>query len=362
MNMQSTISHHLANLFDFIPSRNEAGSGATGKCSSGKWSVTDDRQNKHTLDKLLAFCYYTKPTRFCLPSEPKLFLFAYSRDFSWSDLDRIVYQFSRSPNVAPEFKTFAHVQIDAVEQQEIHFSENYTAFYESIRPQILNPPPGFGDSVTGSDLTNVLATYLKTQPRIACGARIFAVLKRYPNQEDVSELVSLLQQYRITLEITVSADTIGGDGVDVVYQLTGQTYGIRRPSRGDANIYYYTSQLRHNQVSSYYPVFISNVYVSGNGSITLPDLEIPFDGTYMISYGYVEKAKDIWNATHIDSDCEWINVESSEVLHAPPWTFWRVGVFASELNMTRGLYHSKFNYQFRKNDEMRIQLRVHSLT
>lgn len=163
----------------------------------------------------------------------------------------------------------ASIRFDLKNEEKFFYYTNYSDFNVSISTHLPDPRLGYPSSSTGSDVLRMLERFLLQSTTPICGTRSIILLKRYPNEVDISSIVQKLQKYHINLSILSAITPSGGTHQETMYQLATKTNGFcvfdddfRRASENIPNDY-----VR-------YISYASNVRVSGKGSITLPPLVI----------------------------------------------------------------------------------------
>ncbi|KAF1755960.1 hypothetical protein GCK72_012413 [Caenorhabditis remanei] len=126
---------------------------------------------------------------------------------------------------------------------------------------------------TGSDVLKVISMFINNTQVPICGSRIFILLKRSPNEQDITELVAQMRKYRVYVYIVASSMSSGGFHPETIRSLTTQTNGW--------DIHYGDSSYI-SDIAFYSPFFYSdnliyaaNVNLSPNGSIALPKMTVP---------------------------------------------------------------------------------------
>ncbi|CAO4363119.1 unnamed protein product [Caenorhabditis nigoni] len=99
---------------------------------------------------------YSQPNK-CSPTDPATFLFAYSNDFDYEDIQRLYSAYSQQPWAA----------------------------YAYMNKTYVNPSPRFESSETGSDVLDMLERFVDTNRPNICGSLALILMKRSPNEVEI---------------------------------------------------------------------------------------------------------------------------------------------------------------------------------
>ncbi|KAF1755957.1 hypothetical protein GCK72_012410 [Caenorhabditis remanei] len=89
-----------------------------------------------------------------------------------------------------------------------------------------DPSLSFTSSETGSDVLKVISKFINNTEVPICGSRIFILLKRFPNEQDITELIAQMRKYRVYVYIATSLPPSGGSHPETIRRLTTQTNGL----------------------------------------------------------------------------------------------------------------------------------------
>ncbi|KAF1755870.1 hypothetical protein GCK72_012322 [Caenorhabditis remanei] len=126
---------------------------------------------------------------------------------------------------------------------------------------------------TGSDVLKVISKFINNTQVPICGSRIFILLKRSPNEQDITELVAQMRKYRVYVYIAASSSSSGGSHPETIRRLTTQTNGwdfYCEDSSFDPWLFIYSPFLYNVNL-----IYAANVNLSLNGAISLPEMTVP---------------------------------------------------------------------------------------
>ncbi|EGT57605.1 hypothetical protein CAEBREN_21379 [Caenorhabditis brenneri] len=168
------------------------------------------------------------PIDSCTPHNATTYLFAYSTDLDGSIIDHQLDYFKQL-QIPPLYTTFAVVRLDM---------------------------------------------------RI-CGSKMLLLIKRYPIENDISQIVTKLRQYHSFPIIMISNSPSGGNNRQILYDLASKTNGLCG--------YYDDSQFGqavYAVPSCFHPymVYAANPLVSGKGTLRLKPLEPPVQDKFWFTF------------------------------------------------------------------------------
>ncbi|EFO84988.1 hypothetical protein CRE_01472 [Caenorhabditis remanei] len=206
----------------------------------------------------------------CLPSYNVTVLYAYSTDI---DYDTYFAGASNIVYYAVGYTTLANVRFDTKQEEEIEYHTNYTSLDASLNSHKPDPSLGYGDKTTGSNLYSVLKKFLYNGNVSLCGAQVYIAVKRYPDESDVSDLITQLQSNHVMVYITVDSVPLGGSNSATLYEMSYETNGYCGFAAGSALQYVFNWMT--NTLSWPYQFFAQNFVVSGSGRIEIPAFKTP---------------------------------------------------------------------------------------
>ncbi|EFO95422.1 hypothetical protein CRE_09354 [Caenorhabditis remanei] len=193
------------------------------------WSVRDGRFI-HYYTYLRPICVDVTTVDLCTPKTNTTFLFAYSNDISTEKVKEFAesslenYRHEKSPH----FTTLANVRLDVNlgEEETIKYHSDFDVWKTSISSNLPDPLLGYSDPDVGSDVLTFISKFLNNSQTPICGSRIFILLKRSPNEEDISALVAIIKKYRVGVYTAISSNSSGGHHPETMVQLAVQTHGL----------------------------------------------------------------------------------------------------------------------------------------
>ncbi|EFO96534.1 hypothetical protein CRE_03586 [Caenorhabditis remanei] len=258
------------------------------------WNVTTwDRTYLATKWSLI--CVDEK--ELCTPKTNTTFLFAYSNDMDAAKVQEMVetmdflrgaYESLRSP----QFTTLAHIRFDVLQEETIEYHKDYEEWLTAIGSKLPDPSLSFTSTEAESDALKVISKFLNNTQVPICGSRIFILLKRSPNEQDITELVAQMRKYRVYVYIAASSPSSGGSHPETIRRLTTQTNGWDYYYKDSSFNPFVSHQMTVNienvnnfQMNLLSPFFFNenliyaaNVNLSPNGSTSLPEMTVPRNG------------------------------------------------------------------------------------
>ncbi|KAF1753750.1 hypothetical protein GCK72_020307 [Caenorhabditis remanei] len=193
------------------------------------WSVRDGRFI-HYYTYLRPICVDVTTVDLCTPKTNTTFLFAYSNDISTEKVKEFAesslenYRHEKSPH----FTTLANVRLDVNlgVEETIKYHSDFDVWKASISSNLPDPLLGYSDPDVGSDVLTFISKFLNNTQAPICGSRIFILLKRSPDEEDISALVAIIKKYRVGVYTAISSNSSGGHHPETMVQLAVQTHGL----------------------------------------------------------------------------------------------------------------------------------------
>ncbi|EFP13450.1 hypothetical protein CRE_15180 [Caenorhabditis remanei] len=196
----------------------------------------------------------------CLPYQNNTVLYPYS-----TDIDYWTYYWGSDTMVgyARLYGAMANVQFDTKQEEEIEYHTDWISLNVSIYSHQPDPSLGYGDKATGSNLYNVLKKFLNNKKYPLCGAEVLVLAKRYPDESDVSDIISQLRANRVMVYIAVDSIPSGGSNSATLYEMSFQTNGYCAFATGRDlyNAFYDMTWI----LGTPYQFFARNFVVSGLG-------------------------------------------------------------------------------------------------
>ncbi|CAO4363138.1 unnamed protein product [Caenorhabditis nigoni] len=281
-------------------------------------------------------------------------LFAYSNDLSPKTVLDTWYEFTTYQNF---FSWFGSVRFDT-ENINIHFDTNYKDVNSTIANNLPNPDQGFQDSSIGSNVFDVIEKFFSNTEAPVCGCRIVILLKRYPNEADISRIVSLIRSHHAIVHVLTSAIPSGGSQPKTMYSVASKTNGM--------GAFEYDENF--NLVISYlplygftWPIYATTIQVSGSGTKILPDFYPSIPSYYIISITYQDHVPD---NSFQNLDLRWAEPEDSgnyTVDSSDVSDYWYGGTYVVRWNYFVPVNHSMtLDYIYLNQDVQNLQIRIYS--
>ncbi|PIC14163.1 hypothetical protein B9Z55_027165 [Caenorhabditis nigoni] len=254
----------------------------------------------YTTTQLQITTPYTTDDTYCIaPTNFSTFLFAYSNDLdSVSDL---WFRFTFDTFSYSYFSSFGTVRFDT-ESMDIEFHSDINDVTTTINKNYPNPNLGFQNSSIGSNIFDALEKFFSNTEAPVCGSIILILLKRYPNEADVSQIVSLIRSHHAIVHVMTSATPSGGSQPTAMYSVASKTNGIA------AFEYDMSNAIKLFPLYGIlYPVYATNIQVFGSGTQTLPDFFLANQSVsdqYWIAITFQDHAK---------CQCSWMSLNEHNI-------------------------------------------------
>ncbi|KAF1759172.1 hypothetical protein GCK72_015633 [Caenorhabditis remanei] len=170
------------------------------------------------------------------------------------------------------YTTMANVRFDTKQEEEIEYHTDYKNLNASLRTHAPDPSLGYGNNTTGSNLYAVLKKFLNNGKVSLCGALVFIAVKRYPDESDVSDIITQLRANHVFVYIVVDSIPSGGSNSATLYEMSFKTNGYCLFAS-------YWNLVEGFQFMTFvlgkYQFVAQNFWVSGSGRIELPAFNTP---------------------------------------------------------------------------------------
>ncbi|EFO95912.1 hypothetical protein CRE_17565 [Caenorhabditis remanei] len=167
----------------------------------------------------------------------------------------------------------ANVRFDTKEEEEIEYHTDKKSLSDSLSSHKPDPSLGYGDKTTGSNLYNVLKKFLNNKKASLCGALVFIAVKRYPDETDVSDIISQLRSNHVMVYIVVDSIPSGGSNSETLYEMSYQTNGYCAFATGWH--LQWAFDYVFDAIAWHYQFIAENFVVSGSGRIEIPVFKTP---------------------------------------------------------------------------------------
>ncbi|PIC53853.1 hypothetical protein B9Z55_003372 [Caenorhabditis nigoni] len=291
----------------------------------------------------------------CSPSTyPQTFLFAYSNDLSSKTVLDTWDEFSGYKNL--NYSWYGSVRID-IENVDMEFHSKLKDVEPTILNNLPNPIQGFQNSSIGSNVFDVIEKFFSNTEAPVCGSIIFILLKRYPNESDVSRFVSLIRSHHATLHVMTSGFPSGGSQSKAMYSVASKTNGMGA-FEYDEN---FKSFIAYFPIYDFtYPVYATTTQVSGNGTKTLPDFYPSIGDRYWIAINYQDHVPiDSFQSLNLS----WTNPEDSGNFTVYSSEAWGNGTYKyNKFHFYNVDYKVILDYNYLDQDVQNLQIRAYSQT
>ncbi|KAF1755918.1 hypothetical protein GCK72_012371 [Caenorhabditis remanei] len=253
----------------FLPSQ------ALGNCDAKtKTWIVADGQRMYNSTNWTSICVMEIQKELCTPKTNTTFLFAYSNDMDAAIVQQIIKDLDTiDEELSPQFTTIANIRFDVLQEETIEYHNNYKDWITAMGSKLPDPSLSFTSPETGSDVLKVFSKFINNTQVPICGSRIYILMKRSPNEQDITDLVAQMRKYRIYFFLVTSSISSGGSHPETIRRLTTQTNGWD---------YYYADSYfvpyAHVLPPFFYSdnlIYAANVNLSPNGSIALPKMTVP---------------------------------------------------------------------------------------
>ncbi|EFO90041.1 hypothetical protein CRE_21487 [Caenorhabditis remanei] len=208
-------------------------------------------------------------------------LYAYSNDidywtYFWAANSIFYYSYKNT--------TMGIVRFDTTEEEEIEFHSDAESLNASLFSHQPDPSLGYGDTTTGSNLYTVLKKFLNNRKVSLCGAQVLVLAKRYPDEIDVSEIISQLRANHVMVYIACDSVPSGGSNSAILYETSFQTNGYCAFATDNAlqkvSSKFTAFGWMTNILGFPYQFIAQNFVVSGSGRIEIPVFKTPIPPGY----------------------------------------------------------------------------------
>ncbi|UMM37555.1 hypothetical protein L5515_009287 [Caenorhabditis briggsae] len=141
---------------------------------------------------------------------------------------------------------------------------------QSVYNHLPNPKLGYGNS-RGSNVLNIIQRFLDNDQAPICGSTLFIMVKRYPNENDVHDLITQLRNNHVFVYFSVNDTPSGGNNPRALFDLSMYTNGYCVFSRFTGDVATYSTDV----FDETYQIVAQNFVVSGSGRIELPLFKFP---------------------------------------------------------------------------------------
>ncbi|CAL2046641.1 unnamed protein product [Caenorhabditis brenneri] len=293
-------------------------------------------------------------------------LLAYSTDSLQYDVDvaRSDIVFEAQPPFFFGITTFANVRFDMKNEDEIQYHSDVFAFNASVNARPVDAALGYGDTTTGSDVFKMIQKFVNNNQAPTCGSIVYVLVKRYPNDVDVTNLVSQLRANHIFVYFIVHNIPSGGITTDPLFEVASKTNGFS-VFMGNPN-YWLVVYSGLGVLYRPYQYFAQNYIVTGAGRIEIPTFKTPSP------YSWAEQVMIVVTIQDHKLDSNYISLnytistaDEGRVIFTAPETgignirFGSGIIDYPPLNGTTG-YKMTIDYNYRTTQQQVIEVRMYS--
>ncbi|PIC53829.1 hypothetical protein B9Z55_003360 [Caenorhabditis nigoni] len=270
---------------------------------------------------------------------PATFLFAYSNDLSSKTVLDTWHGFTRYENYADE-----------------QYSWDVAS---TIQNNLPDPNQGFQNSSSGSNVFDVIEKFFSNPQAPVCGSVMLILLKRYPNEVDISRLVSIIRYHHAIVHVMTSATQSGGSQPKTMYSIASKTNGMGAFEYDE----YFYSIIGFFPLFAPYPVYATTIQLSGSGTKSLPHCYLPHPDNYYIALTFQDHVPiDLFQNLNL----RWTNSEDSgsfQVVSKDISVVWDNGTYSSGWSgFGYTIYSMSLDYSYLGQDVQNLQIRIYSRT
>ncbi|UMM37552.1 hypothetical protein L5515_009287 [Caenorhabditis briggsae] len=168
------------------------------------------------------------------------------------------------------YAAYANVRFDLKNEEPIEYHTTASSMNQSVYNHLPNPKLGYGNS-RGSNVLNIIQRFLDNDQAPICGSTLFIMVKRYPNENDVHDLITQLRNNHVFVYFSVNDTPSGGNNPRALFDLSMYTNGYCVFSRFTGDVATYSTDV----FDETYQIVAQNFVVSGSGRIELPLFKFP---------------------------------------------------------------------------------------
>ncbi|ULT80753.1 hypothetical protein L3Y34_010956 [Caenorhabditis briggsae] len=284
---------------------------------------------------------------------PSTFLFAYSNDLL---SETVLDTFNKFSSYLKHYSWFGSVRFD-IETIDIQFHKGDAN--PTIANNLPDPNQGFQNSKIGSNVFDVIEKFFSNTQAPVCGSIICILLKRYPNESDISRLVSLIRYHHAIVHVMTSATPSGGSQSKAMYSVASKTNGMGMVEY-DENFPDAIDWLP--LFNAPYPIYAATIQVSGSGTKTFPDFYSPSARMYWVGITYQDHVPiDSFQylkfcLTNHQGNAS-VSVSSRDV------SYWDDGNYLGQPSWLINVdYRVTLDYNYLGGDMQHLQFRIYTIT
>ncbi|PIC53895.1 hypothetical protein B9Z55_003390 [Caenorhabditis nigoni] len=300
---------------------------------------------------------YTPGDTSCLSTDcSRTLLYAYSNDLS---PEAVLNSWRAFENISSWFSWYGSVRFD-IENMDMKFHTNKFVVNSTILKDMPNPNQGFKNTSIGSNVFDVIEKFFSSTEAPVCGSTILILLKRYPNETDISRLVSLIRYHHAMLHVMISVLPSGGTQSKTMYRLASKTNGLGAFELDDKFSKYITSFPIYEKKCAAYA---TNVQVTGNGTKTLPKFYPLIYKSYRIAITFLDhfpigQFRNLnlrWKGVHYHGNYPVTSLDVTGGGNSGTLTGRWIGIHGGGYNMS-------LDYSYSGSDLQNLQIRIYGPT
>uniref|UniRef100_A0A1I7TUI8 Peptidase_C25 domain-containing protein n=2 Tax=Caenorhabditis tropicalis TaxID=1561998 RepID=A0A1I7TUI8_9PELO len=232
------------------------------------------------------------------------------------------------------------------EEEEIQYHSDIYSFNASVVAHPTNSSLGYGDRDTGSDVFRMIQRFLNNEKSTVCGSIIYVLAKRYPNEENVSNLIAQLRANHVFVYFIVHTVSSGGLYTQPLFDMSSRTNGFCI-FMGTRN-YWVVVDNGIAVLYRPYQYLAKNYVVSGQRRLEIPSFKTPSTKPYSEQDMVVITVQDHGNYTFTGPDSE------------NGWPRFGSGIIAQPNFNGLVEYKLTIDYNYASNQSQDIEVRMYS--
>ncbi|CAO4363149.1 unnamed protein product [Caenorhabditis nigoni] len=291
----------------------------------------------------------------CHPLDyPQTFLFAYSNDLLPETVLDSWNTFFRTRDGYKQYSWIGTVRFDT-ENMNIPFHRSEKDINATILNNLPDPKLGFQNSKIGSNVFDAIKKFFSNTQAPVCGSRIIVLLERFPNEADISQLVSLIRSHHAVVSVITSSTPSGGTQPKSMYSVASKTNGM---GAFEHEVNFKDAIWWFPIYDFPYPVYATTIQVSGSGTKILPDFYPPTLSLLKIDITYQDHVPD---GSFLKHNLRWTNPGDSGNLSfdSSECDGTYVGKWAT-FHHTMEKYTMELDYNYSGQDVQNLQIRFYS--
>ncbi|KAF1755113.1 hypothetical protein GCK72_021682 [Caenorhabditis remanei] len=300
----------------------------------------------------------------CSPKDATTLIFAYSNDLTPDQVLNTWYNLKENLQ-SSNYDIYSYGRFDVNSDFKNHaYSSSIEDIENDIKSDLPNAAESFPSYYIGSNILSCIQLVFNSDIT-RCGAKLLFLVKRLPNDTDVSDLVPLLEKFHVSITFVVSEKPSGGMNQQVLNTLATKTNGLCIFAEDDM---FQETPTWLPSIWPLYLVYSVNAIVRSTGSVILPVFNATLVGDYYIcmtlqDHGDLDKFRMVhleWKSREILNSGSGF-LEETLGSHAATYgetTYTKKGPFTLYVlpyNMTLGFEYSDYEINI-------LQIRIYSVS